>query len=221
MQIQLPPMPTIVPLGDRTLLVRFGDTLDDTANEAAIDLARTMEAAAIPGVLEIVSNLISVLVRYDAHQIRFHQLAGEIRLLMSKPRDGLASGRTSTISVRYGGEDGPDLDEVCISLGVDRQAFIGAHSAQPLRVLAIGFAPGFIYCGMHEPSLVVPRREAVRTLVPAGSILFATGQTAIAATPLPTGWSVIGRTGFINFDPSSNPPTRLGAGDLLSFEPVQ
>jgi inhibitor of KinA len=86
-----------------------------------------------------------------------------------------------------------------------------------MRVLATGFAPGFVYCGFHARDLVVPRREQVRPLVPAGTVLFAAGQTAIAATPVRTGWHVIGRTAFQNFDPKSDPPTTLKAGDTIRF----
>jgi inhibitor of KinA len=48
--------------------------------------------------------------------------------------------------------------------------------------------------------------------------LFAARQTAIAATPIPTGWPVIGRTRFINFDVDAMPPTRIRAGDNVVFE---
>jgi inhibitor of KinA len=49
-------------------------------------------------------------------------------------------------------------------------------------------------------------------------VLFAAGQTAIAATEIPTGWHVIGRTEFRNFDPTASVPTRLAAGDAVQFE---
>jgi inhibitor of KinA len=87
-------------------------------------------------------------------------------------------------------------------------------------VLATGFAPGFVYCGFHEAGLRVPRRAAVRPPVAPGSVLFAAGQTAIAATPVPTGWHLIGRTDFINFDAMRDPPTILQEGDLVAFEAV-
>jgi inhibitor of KinA len=87
-------------------------------------------------------------------------------------------------------------------------------------VLATGFAPGFVYCGFHESALRTPRRAAVRPPVAPGSVLFAAGQTAIAATPVPTGWHLIGRTDFINFDAGRSPPTRLREGDLVAFEAV-
>jgi inhibitor of KinA len=122
------------------------------------------------------------------------------------------------VQVRFGGADGPDLEAVAHSLHLNTAEFVKAHNQAPLRVLATGFAPGFVYCGFHPPGLVLPRRTQVRRAVPAGSILFAAGQTAIAATEIPTGWHVIGRTGFRNFDPGAASPTRLAAGDRVVFE---
>ena len=86
--------------------------------------------------------------------------------------------------------------------------------------LTTGFAPGFVYCGFHLEALNLPRRDLVRPQVPAGSVLFAAGQTAIAATDIPTGWHVIGRTDLRNFDPAAVPPTRLRAGDSVVFEAI-
>ncbi len=113
--------------------------------------------------------------------------------------------------------DGEDLMEVCDRLRLTPGAFVVRHNDTPLRVLATGFAPGFVYCGFHGPSMVVPRREQVRPMVPAGTVLFAAGQTAIAATPIRTGWHVIGRTIFQNFDPDEIPPTAFAPGDSIEF----
>lgn len=214
-----PIVPKLMPLGDRAVLVRFSDRLDLDANAAAIGFAGSLEAADLPGIVEIAPNLVSVLVRYDPRKIGYTALAGEIGLV--DRTEGRASpSPAQTVAVSYGGDDGPDLEAVAHRLGLDIPAFIEAHCAGPLRVLSTGFAPGFIYCGMHGEDLQVPRREAVRQTVPPGSVLFAARQTAIAATAMPTGWSVIGRTCFINFDPAANPPTHIRAGDRVLFEPA-
>lgn len=209
------PIPTILPLGDSGLLVRFGTTLTDPSNRAAIAFARALEREPIGGVIEVVPNLVSVLLRYDPTTTAPNGLAGEVRLRLN----GLAGeqqDRTDWVIPTV--FDGPDLDEVAASLALSPTAFVAAHNASALRVLATGFAPGFVYCGLHPDGLHVPRRSSVRPFVPAGSVLFAAGQTAIAATEMPTGWHVIGRTGFSNFDPTINPPTRLSAGDGITFE---
>ncbi|HEY8595663.1 MAG TPA: allophanate hydrolase subunit 1 [Devosiaceae bacterium] len=210
--------PRILPLGDSAILVRFADKLDDLGNRAAVGFSRHLEDHPIPGVLEIMPNLVSVLLRYDATTTGFDSLAGEVRLAIAAS-DGQPAGEETRqeIEVEFGGEAGPDLGSVASALNMSVDEFIQAHNASDLRVLATGFAPGFVYCGLHDQSLRLERRRDVRSRVPAGSVLFAAGQTAIAATPIPTGWHVIGRTGFRNFDPEADPPTMLRAGQRVKF----
>lgn len=208
--------PLLLPLGDRAMLVRFGDSLSDAANLAAAGFARRALADTIPGVVEVVPGLVSVLLRY-ADGTSFNQLAGEVqmRLGAATPAPPPAS---HTIGITF---DGEDLTEVAAALSLTTAEFVAAHNASPLRVLATGFAPGFVYCGFHATEVEVPRRQMVRPIVPAGTVLFAARQTAIAATPIRTGWNVIGRTTFRNFDPAAAPPTKLSAGDTIRFEAMR
>jgi KipI family sensor histidine kinase inhibitor len=209
--------PLILPLGDQGLLVRFGEALTDEANRTAIAFAARAQAAGIPGVAEVVPNLVSVLLRYEPAAITFERLAGEVRLLASAPDEAAVVGAEHRVAVSF---DGGDLDEVAGLVKLSPAEFVAAHNAAPLRVLATGFAPGFLYCGLHAEALLVPRRNVVRRQVPAGTVLFAAGQTAITSTPIPTGWHVIGHTGFRNFDPAAEPPAKVRAGDTIRFEAV-
>ncbi|MBJ3784237.1 5-oxoprolinase subunit B family protein [Devosia sediminis] len=206
----------ILPLGDCALLVRFGERLDDAANQAALVLADRLAGAGIMGIKEIVPSLVSVLVRYAPEMIGPNRLAGEIALLLGA-KAAERQAPIHDIEVRF---DGPDVAEVAAALGLGVDDFILRHNAAPLRVLTTGFAPGFVYCGLHEEALVLPRRTSVWPMVPAGSVLFAAGQTAIVATDIPTGWHVIGQTAFRNFRPDADPPTLLRAGDLIRFTSV-
>lgn len=210
------PKPVIMPLGDSALLVRFGDRLDDSANRAALSLFARLQEDPIHGVLEVVPSLVSVLLRYDFEAIAPTRLGGEITLRIGQ-RALADRPKLQVVHVRF---DGPDLSDVATELGLSIPDFILEHNARPLRVLTTGFAPGFIYCGFHPAELVVPRRTSVRANVPAGSVLFAAGQTAIAATEIPTGWHVIGSTPFRNFLPENDPPTLVHAGDEIRFEEV-
>lgn len=208
--------PRFVPLGDSALLVRFGDTLDEAANRAAIGFARGLETAPPEGVEEIASNLVSVLLRFNPMVTTADRVAAELRLLPPDAWDPPAEpGAIHTIPVTF---DGEDLEEVASLLKLDAAAFVARHNASKVRVLATGFAPGFVYCGFHPEALHVPRRTKVRASVPAGTVLFAAGQTAIATTAIPTGWHIIGHTPFRNFDPAADPPTALRPGDRIVFE---
>lgn len=209
----LPLVPTLLPLGDRAVLVRYGTTLSAEANEAAVAAAGRLEAMAPAGVVEVAPGLVSVLLRY-AEGTDYRRLCGEIGLLLGPEAGATPEPQSIEIAIHF---DGDDLAEVAGLIKLSPDAFIAQHNTVPLRVLATGFAPGFVYCGFHPEVLVVPRRETIRPMVPAGTVLFAAGQTAIAATPIRTGWHVIGKTAFQNFDPASEPPTRLAPGDLVRF----
>lgn len=210
------PTPTITPLGDSGILVRFGTVLTDAANRAAIRLALALDRDPIAGVTEVVPNLVSVLLRYDPGAgPSAATITGELRLRLFALDDEDRETAHWSIAVRF---NGPDLESVSAWLGMAPEQFVAAHNARPLRVLATGFAPGFVYCGLHADELVLPRRTELRPAVPPGSVLFAAGQTAITATEMPTGWHVIGHTDFANFDPAGDRPTRLQAGDVVTFE---
>jgi len=207
--------PTLIPLGDRALLVRYADTLSDEANRAAVALGQALADEPVAGVAEVAAGLVSVLLRAE-EGADLKAIRGEVMLrLGAPPPEGHA--RSHVIEVAF---DGDDVRDVAAALGLTPDGFAARHNERPLRVLATGFAPGFVYCGFHSADLVLPRREAVRPMVPAGTVLFAAGQTAIAATPIRTGWHVIGRTRFQNFDPHRAPPTVLAAGDTIQFGSV-
>jgi len=216
------PTPLIVPLGDQALLVRFGSTLSDAANLAAIAFARQLREQFPPGVTEIDPNLVSVLIKFDPRRTDGERLAGEVRLLLSTlgAETEALPGQTHRLAVAFGGLEGPDLEDVAEMLGLTPERFVTAHNAMPLRVLTTGFAPGFVYLGFHPENLRVPRRAGVRPPVAPGTVLFAAGQTAITATSIPTGWHIIGRTDFQNFDPRATPPTRLCEGDEVVMEAI-
>jgi 5-oxoprolinase (ATP-hydrolysing) subunit B len=211
--------PTLLPIGDNAILIRFGTQLRAEANLQAVGLSQHLRSHTPVGVLEIVPNLISVLVRYDPCICGFEAMAGEIRLAiaMNVDKREVVSGTTWKIPVSYGDEHGPDLEALSLSLDLTPEVFVTLHMQDSLRVLATGFAPGFVYCGFHTNLPAVARRTQIRRQVPAGSILFAAGQTAIASTPVPTGWHVIGRTTFSNFDADLESPTKLAAGDIIDF----
>ena len=206
------PVPSLLPLGDRALLIRFSTELSDHANRATIAFARQLGADSPEGIAEIAPGLVSVLLRL-ADGADFARLRGELMLRIGETVDA-APGVEHDVAVRF---DGADLDEVAGLAGLHPREFIARHNRRPLRVLATGFAPGFVYCGFHAADLMLPRRESVRPMVPAGTVLFAAGQTAISATPIRTGWHVIGQTTFQNFDLEATPPTRLSPGDLVRF----
>ena len=56
--------------------------------------------------------------------------------------------------------------------------------------------------------------------MPAGSLIVAGGQAALASVPMPTGWFVVGRAAMSMFDPERDPMVPFEVGDHLALESV-
>ncbi|MCF4098336.1 5-oxoprolinase subunit B family protein [Maritalea mediterranea] len=219
------PRVKLQPLGDKAILVVFDRELNLKANRQAIQFSQQVQDKLAPHIEGVSSNLLSCLVRYNPKTISFTRLRQELQLMLS--RFDLVGERppmeTSpvTINVHYGGEQGPDFESVCAQLETSPNDFVATHTASVLDVLALGFSPGFIYLGLHECWREFPRRTALKENIPAGSVLFAAGQTAITAVPIRTGWSVIGHCDLLNFDVSRDPPVKLRPGHNVKLNAVE
>ena len=123
------------------------------------------------------------------------------------------------LQVRYGGDEGPDLDTVAAELGLRAADVVELHAGTSYEVLFLGFAPGFAYLGEVPARLVVPRLPTPRVRVPAGSVAIAGAMTAVYPQASPGGWRILGRTATVMFDPRAAPPARLRPGDLVRFVP--
>ena len=73
-------LPLLQPMGDSALLVRFGSALSEQANRAATAFAARLGREPIAGVVEVVPNLVSVLLRYDPLSEASRSIPGEVRL---------------------------------------------------------------------------------------------------------------------------------------------
>ncbi|MCS6848067.1 MAG: 5-oxoprolinase subunit PxpB [Anaerolineae bacterium] len=203
----------ICPMGEAALLIEC--TLNDvaTANAHALALAEVLPAEWRP-----LPAIRSVLIRFDPLRDAYDEVQARVRrALAGIAPDALPAGRQVTIPVRYGGEHGPDLEDAAHRLGLAPDELIAQHTAQPRRVLMIGFAPGFPYIGPLPASLTLPRRATPRAAVPAGSVAIAAGMTGIYPSQLPGGWHLIGRTEVVLFDPAREPPALLQPGDRVQF----
>lgn len=168
----------------------------------------------------VVPGLASVLVTRPVPRGQHGRLAAQLRAAMERVPSrsvalGPGSARTHVIPVRY---DGPDLAEVAAALGVPADVLVERHLAVPWTVAAIGFTPGFGYLTTDDPLFArVGRRQDPRTRVPAGAVALAAGMCAVYPSASPGGWQLIGATDAVMFDPGTDPPSRLRAGDAVRF----
>ena len=204
------------------MLTRCGDDLFSVPVERAADaqaLATRLRDA--KDWLEVVPGIDSVVVRFDALRVSAEEARSVIEATLE---EGVQSRRLSDelleIPVIYGGEDGPDLDELSAATGLAPDEIVRLHTKPEYRVEMVGFTPGFAFIGGLDERLRVPRRKEPRQRVPAGSVGIADERTGIYAMASPGGWTLIGRTPHKLFDPAADKPFALQPGMRVRFRAI-
>ncbi len=214
----------IEPLGDSGLLLRDDAEFDAEASlDAILRATRQLEAAAIPGVIELAPAYTTIGIFFDPALIEtFAALRASIeRALKSDPVPATRAERsTIEVPVCYESEFAPDLEEVARHAALAAEEIVRRHAGAKYRVSCVGFTPGFPYLSGLPPELATPRRASPRKEIPAGAVAIGGTQTGIYPRKSPGGWNIIGRTPLRLFDVERNPPALFHAGDFVRFRRI-
>jgi KipI family sensor histidine kinase inhibitor len=180
---------------------------------ATMALHRSLEAAGLPGVVELVPAARTVLISFDPRRTGAEALEEAIRGL-ERTDSSTGEAREVTIDVRY---DGEDLAEVAELLSVSPAEVIARHQAATWQVAFAGFAPGFGYLAGDDELFDVPRRSSPRTRVPIGAVALAGEFTGVYPRSSPGGWQLIGRTEARLWDLDRQPPALFVPGTIVRF----
>lgn len=191
----------------RHLLVECADLT------ATMALHRSLEAADLPGVTELIPAARTVLISFDPARTHAEILAEAVRGL-GHTESASDAAREVTIDVHY---DGDDLAEVADLLSVSPDEVIKRHQAATWQVAFAGFAPGFGYLAGDDELFNVPRRSSPRTRVPVGSVALAGEFTGVYPRSSPGGWELIGRTDAKLWDLDREPPALFVPGTIVKF----
>jgi KipI family sensor histidine kinase inhibitor len=217
-------VPAFCRAGESAVLARFGAKIDLEISKRVLACLSTLDKKSKPdGIGEMLPGYASVLVRFDPLRVSRQEVEDWIRdAADAGSAQKLEPPRNITIPVKYGGDGGPDLEEIAKICGLGSAAdVIAAHSGGDYRVYFLGFLGGFPYLGGLQPPLTaVGRLSTPRMKLPAGTVGIAGGQTGIYPVSSPGGWYLLGRTPKTLFDPLQDPPALLKAGDLVKFVPT-
>ena len=211
----------ILPAGDSALHVQLPPRIDPLQNAWCIALARSIDQSLGRSVRDVVVGYCTVTAYFDPlfidavwleHQIR------EIAMAIDDVEDG--EGGLIEVPVCYGGEFGPDLEDVARFGGRPEEDVIAIHSGTLYRVYLIGFVPGFAYLAEVDRRIAAPRRPSPRAAVPPGSVAIAGAQTGVYPSATPGGWNIIGRTPIRPYDPSRREPFLFKPGDRVRFSSI-
>jgi KipI family sensor histidine kinase inhibitor len=195
---------TARPAGDRALLLELPDT------DAAIRVAHHLRETCAE-LTDVVPGHRTVLAVWDRRP--GSDLVALADDALTVPGTALP-GTVVEIAVTY---DGPDLAAVAAHTGLSPEEVVTRHTGSNYLAAFIGFAPGFAYLVGGDERLRVPRLDAPRHRVPAGSVALAGPYSGVYPRESPGGWQLIGRTDTVLFDANRDPPAALAPGDQVRF----
>lgn len=209
------------PASDQSLLIYFGQEISIVAHQQVRRLLHLLELESVTGIRNLHPAYCSLLVDFDVLKLSHNDLEIILRGYLERLEDvRLPEGRQMEIPVSYGGEFGPDLDEVASICGITPAQAIELHSSVTYVVYFLGFVPGFAYLGELPEALATTRLATPRRSVPRGSVGIAGKQTGVYPFATPGGWRLIGRTPVAMLRPDRNNISLLSIGDRVRFTPI-
>lgn len=211
------------PASDRALLIYFADAISPETHRQVAALTHAFECAPLPrGIVNLQPAYTSLLVVFDpllldhaaAEQIVREKLSHVSEIPAAEPA-------TIEIPVRYGGEHGPDLEELATARQLTPAQAIELHCSASYTAYFLGFVPGYAFLGGLPLQLATARRATPRKRVPAGSVAIGGDQTGIYPFETPGGWNLIGRTPLELFRPDRPRLSLISIGDRVRFIPIR
>jgi len=221
---------TIHHFGDNAILLDVGTEISIETHRKVTVITECLESQDFDWMIEYISAYTSITIFYDPLKLvknalhdksPFEVAVKQLSTLISMLEEtSLPEQRIVEIPVCYGGEYGPDLEEVAKITNCSLEEVINIHSSAEYLVYMIGFAPGFPYIGGMSEKIAAPRKATPRLKIPAGSVGIAGKQTGVYPLETPGGWQLIGRTPLRLFQPEQDSPSLLKAGDKIIFKPI-
>lgn len=213
----------ITDCGDSALVVRAVGLDAEDAWRLVHALADALDAVRPIGVHDVVPTYDALLVEFDCtgtdHDTVRRLVAQEAARLGPNPAP-TTPPRRFVVPVVYGGEHGPDLQEVARQLDLTESEVIALHTGSDLTVRCLGAPAGAPMTDGPPFPRPVPRLASPRTRVDPGSVAVAGRQAVICPMPSPGGWPLLGRTPVRVLDLHSDPITAYRPGDTFRFVPI-
>ena len=217
--------PRLLTLGDAALTMEFGNRIERSTHQRIMGYCQLLEKAhksgALPGVIEWVPSFCAVTVYFDPLRWRSADLGKQLVALAEDIQAVEVVGARWRIPVLFGGDYGPDLDDVAQHCKLNADKVVQRITSTVFRVYLLGFMPGFTYMGGLPDSLATPRLSSPRTQVPARSFGIAGNLCGIYPFQSPGGWRLLGRSPISVFSAADvERPSLFAPGDEVVFQAI-
>lgn len=211
----------ILTAGDSALLIEFGKEINPETNRKITAIVQLMREQHIEGIVDVIPAFCSLLINYDPRVLSYEELKERMEnLLKIETKTETTRKRIFEIPVCYGGEYGPDIDNIAEHAGLSVNEVIKIHSSKDYLIYMLGFLPGFTYLGGLDERIHTPRLASPRLTIRAGSVGIGGSQTGIYPLDSPGGWQLMGLTPVRTYDPERQTPILVEAGDYIRFIPI-
>ena len=211
----------ILTAGDSALLIEFGKDINPETNRKITALVQLMREQHIEGIVDVIPAFCSLLINYDPRVLSYEELKERMaHLLKMETKTEATRKRIFEIPVCYGGEYGPDIENIAEHAGLSVEEVIKIHSSKDYLIYMLGFLPGFTYLGGLDERIHTPRLASPRLKIRAGSVGIGGSQTGIYPLDSPGGWQLMGMTPVRTYDPERQTPILVEAGDYIRFIPI-
>lgn len=209
-------------VSDFSIRIILGDRIDAETSRRVAAIYAALRAAHLPDAADITPAYATISIDLLPLEIDFEQFEMSVREIIAATAAAHTENdkRYVDVPVCYDAEFAPDLGYCSSFARLTRDEFIRKHTGATFTVAFLGFSPGFAYLSGLPDELSVPRLDAPRTLVPAGSVGVAGTQTGVYPQATPGGWRIIGRTPLRMFNAARAVPALLTIGDKVRFVPI-
>ena len=121
----------IVAAGDSSILIEFGREINEEINRKITTTVQLIHAQQIEGVVDMIPAFCTLLINYDPRIVSFEKMRKRIQeLVKMEVKAGTGRKKVFEIPVCYGGEYGPDIDNIASHAGLTKEEVIQIHSSR-------------------------------------------------------------------------------------------
>jgi urea carboxylase len=234
--------------GDRYVFVEFSIDMELEQNFKTLSMAESIKERRLPGIVEVIPSICSMLVEYDRTKVQADPLIRDLRKIEKSMTsltqiptrviefpilfaDPWTTECAETFKSHHNTGQVPNIDFVAaVNRFKDRDSFIDALCATPYWTVMVGFTPGLPWLyplGVTpEQAIQAPKYNRPRTWTPDRSVGLGGAFLAIYSVRNPGGYQLLGRTTNPIYDPrQTHPdfeanPVLLKPGDILKWRSV-
>lgn len=206
-------------LKEQTIIYYFQNEINPEIFQHVQVATEYIKQQDIPAILEVIPSYRAIMLTIDITKDKPQNIINQLQLdtLNLNNTEVNQPKRIINIPVCYGGDYGPDLEEVAAVHNLSTTQVIDLHTKEDYLIYLLGFMPGFPFLGGLSSQLHTPRRSEPRTQIPAGSVGIANNQTGLYPKSSPGGWQIIGQTPIEVFNIERQPMCLYQPGNYIHF----